>query len=218
MTARLRAGSPKMANPEWGGLPSHEPYPMRVGLDVDDVLLELTSRWLELYNEKWDDNLERHDVRTWNINEFVRPECGKKIYDFLTPSIYEGVEAVEGAVEFVQAIRDLGHIPVYVSSCVPPSKESATAWAKKGRLVELGIALPSDEFIAGRDKSNAPVDFLLDDGLHNIEEFRNGLAIIFDQPWNRHGLFPYSRARSYDDALSFIDIYARHRPLCEDFS
>lgn len=216
MTARRCAGSPKMDNR--GGLPGHEPSPMRVGLDVDDVLLNLMDRWLELYNEEWDDNLAKRDVTTWDFFEHVRPECGKKIYDFLVPSIYEGVEALEGAAEFVQAIRDLGHIPVYVSSCGLPPLEPVTAEAKMARLLDLDIALLGDEFIASRDKSKAPVNFLLDDGLHNIEAFQNGLAVIFDQPWNHSVMTPYSRARSYDDALSFIDIYARHRSLCEDFS
>lgn len=192
---------------------AHEPHELVVGLDVDDVLLNLTDRWLFEYNEKWDDNLERQDLTEWDFTKFVRPECGKRIYNLLSPEMYQHIDALEGAVEFVQDIRDRGHTPRYITACgdekrVTRHKEFAEA--KMRRLIELGIRKSPEILIPKRDKSRAPVDILLDDRINNVESFRNGLGILFTQPWNRSSVC--TRARSYTDALDIIDRYARHCP------
>lgn len=219
MTARVWAGSnDKMTNPR-GGLPRHEPFPMRVGLDVDDVLLNLTDRWLEEYNEQYDDNVFRADITDWEFSRFVKP--GVDIYGLLRPSMYNWIEPLAGAAEFVQAIRDRGHTPVYVTACggaeeIGPVATKAFAFAKRQALIRHGIAKEDETLIPSKDKRDAPVDILIDDRILNVETFRNGLGVLFTQPWNRTSYLP--RARSYSDALTFIDRYARHIPLCEDFS
>ena len=194
----------------------HEPKELVVGLDVDDVLLNLVDRWLFEYNEKWDDNLERTDLTEWDFTKFVRPECGKRVYNLLQPEMYQHIDALEGAVEFVQAIRDRGHTPRYITACGDPkrvTKHTQFAHAKMQRLIELGIRLSPEILVPTRDKSRAPVDILIDDRIENVESFRNGLGILFTQPWNRSSTI--TRVRSYDDALIIIDRYARHIPLCE---
>jgi len=201
-----------------GGLISHEPVPLLVGLDVDDVLLNLVDRWLEEYNEQYDDNLFRGSVTDWDFSQFVKP--GVDIYHLLRPSMYEHIEPLPDAAKFVQGIRDRGHTPVYVTACgngdTPPSLTKAFATAKWEALIRHGIAKDGENLIAGSDKSDAPVDMLVDDRIHNVETFRNGLGVLFTQPWNRNSYLP--RARSYEQVLDFIDRYARHTPQCEDFS
>lgn len=196
-----------------GGLLGHEPVQLVVGLDVDDVLLDLMPRWLHEYNEKWDDNLEPADITGWDFFKFVRPECGKRIYDFLQPEMYQHVNPVPGAADFVQAVRDLGHTPRYITACGDPKRTTihrAFATAKWDRLKELGIAKDGELLLPGPDKSRAPVDILIDDRIKNVAEFRNGLGVLFTQPWNRTSHL--TRARSFGDALDLIDRYARHCP------
>lgn len=198
-----------------GGLLGHEPKELVVGLDVDDVLLDLMTRWLYEYNEKWDDNLDNGDITSWDFYKFVRPECGKRIYNFLQPEMYQHVEPLAGAADFVQAIRDRGHTPRYITACGDSKNRrlhTAFATAKWDALIRHGIAKDGELLLPGKDKSRAPVDMLIDDRTHNIAEFRNGLGVLFTQPWNRTSHL--TRARSFEDALDLIDRYARHCP-CE---
>ncbi len=184
-----------------------------VGLDVDDVLLDLMPRWLQEYNEKWDDNLHVKDINDWEFWKFVKPECGKRIYNFLKPEMYQNVKPLEGAADFVQAIRDRGHTPRYVTACGDPKRTTlhkAFATAKWDALIRHGIAEEGELLLPGRDKSHAPVHMLIDDRIQNVNDFRNGLGVLFTQPWNRSSYL--TRPRSYEDVLELIDRYARHIP------
>jgi len=190
-----------------------------VGLDVDDVLLDLVPRWLEEYNEEWDDNLAPHDFTAWDFWKFVKPECGKRVYQFLQPEMYAHVEPIAGAAEFVQEIRDRGHTPRYITACGDPKKlkqHRAFATAKWNALIRHGIAQDGELLLPGRDKSRAPVDMLIDDRVKNITDFRNGMGVLFTQPWNRWyepECQPWvERADSFTEALALIDFYKKEGP------
>jgi 5'(3')-deoxyribonucleotidase len=190
-----------------------------VGLDVDDVLLDLTTVWLEEYNREYDDSLDKSRLHTWDLYKYVKPECGKRIYGFLSPGLYDRVQPFPGAVEFVQAIRDMGHEPRYITACGDPKKTAkvaAFALAKTQCLHRHGIKERSEILIAKRDKSRAPVDMLIDDRIDNVESFRNGLGVLFTQPWNRSSFL--TRARHYADCLDLIERYAKHVESPDSYS
>ncbi len=180
-----------------------------VGLDVDDVLLALMPRWLHEYNEAYDDNLSTHDITSWDLWTFVKPECGKKVYRLLHPTMYDWVEPEPGAAEFVQAIRDRGHTPRYITACGDPKNTGLHkhfAMAKWQALIRHGIAKDGELLLPGRDKSRAPVDMLIDDRIENVEGFRNGMGVLFTQPWNDTATGP-ERADSFSECLALIDYY-----------
>ena len=185
-----------------------------VGLDVDDVLLDLVPRWLEEYNAAYNDSLAPSDITAWEFYQFTKPECGKKIYGFLQPEMYEHVGPMEGAAEFVQAIRDRGHTPRYITACGDPKKHKrhrAFANAKWDALIQYGIAQDGELLLPGQDKSRAPVDMLIDDRVHNCTEFRNGMSVLFTQPWNRWDT-RHERADNFTEALALIDYYKENCP------
>lgn len=190
-----------------------------VGLDVDDVLLDLVPRWLHDYNEAYDDNLQKHDITAWEFYQFTKPECGKRIYRLLKPTMYDWVEPIPGAAEFVQDIRDRGHTPRYITACGDPKNHGlhrAFAVAKWNALIRHGIAREGELLLPGRDKTRAPVDMLIDDRVKNVTEFRNGMGILFTQPWNTWYNTDEStwveRADSFTETLALIDYYKEEGP------
>ena len=56
---------------------------LTVAVDVDDVCADLLTEWLYRYNLEYEDNLTVADVDRWDLSEQVKPECGKKIYNYL---------------------------------------------------------------------------------------------------------------------------------------
>jgi len=191
-----------------------------VGLDVDDVLIDLVPRWLEEYNEKWDDNLQTHDITDWDFYKFVKPECGKRIYSLLRPTMYDWVEPVPGAAEFVQDIRDRGHTPRYITHCGAAGTSHALtrtfATAKWNALIRHGIAQDGELLLPSRDKSRAPVDMLVDDKAQNVIDFRNGMGVLFTQPWNAWKNTDeetwVERADSFTEVIALIDYYKEEGP------
>ena len=53
---------------------------MIVAVDIDDVIISLVPTWLHLYNKDYKDNLSKNDITDWQIDKFVKPECGINIY------------------------------------------------------------------------------------------------------------------------------------------
>jgi 5'(3')-deoxyribonucleotidase len=131
-----------------------------IGLDVDEVLLQLHDAWLKPYNEDFNDSLTAADIVHWDIHEIVKQECGAKIFHYLTPSLYalDFVQPYPEALAAVELIRSKGHSIAFVTSCGPKNED---AEAKEAYLTRHGFRKPEDLFIPGRDKSNAPVDILV---------------------------------------------------------
>lgn len=158
---------------------------MLVAVDVDGVVADLHSEWLRLYNDDYGDKLHSEDIKDWNIQNYVKPECGNRIFEYLRkPDLYSKVPAIVGAREGVSEIRNNGHRVVFVSSAVLGSLDQKFAWLiKQGFLKDKG-GRPDSDLIFSHDKTIIKADMLIDDGLHNIKGWDR--AILFDAPYNRN--------------------------------
>ena len=96
---------------------------MRILVDVDGVCADLHSSWLRRYNEDYNDHLIAADITRWQIHEFAKPECGTKIYEYLSdPALYEDTMEIWGALDGINKLRSLGHEVVFVTSGFIPGK------------------------------------------------------------------------------------------------
>ena len=57
---------------------------MRILVDIDSTIADMMPVWLEMYNNDYGDRLEPEDITGWSIHTFVKHECGKKIYSYLS--------------------------------------------------------------------------------------------------------------------------------------
>ena len=155
---------------------------MLIGVDVDDVVADLVPRWLELYNRTYKDTLRVEQITSWQIVDFVKPECGNHIYDFLyNPFLYDGVMPIDGALGGVLSLKKDGHRIVFVTSCVRGMLDMKWDWLVRWDF--LPNELHQSDLIAATDKSLIKVDILIDDRPDTILKFgRKG--ILFKRPWN----------------------------------
>jgi len=154
---------------------------MIVGVDVDDVALDLMGEWLRRYNADHNDFLTKNDIKTWDIFNHVK--CGHKIYDYLKHSdLYDNIQPVEGAVEAIKALRDIGDRIVYVTSCV----RGPMFDAKWGALIRNGLLSENrveNDYIGATDKTLIKVDVMIDDKPETIKAI--GMrGKLFKRPWN----------------------------------
>lgn len=140
----------------------------RLGLDIDEVLADLHPAWLDVYNLKYQDTMRPEQFTHWDIHTLVKPECGRDIFNLLTPELYDAVQPVPGAALVLEVIRDYGIPLSFVTAC---GRGNRLASAKLAWLKRHGFYSEGDGFFATRDKTTAPVDVLVDDHVYNVEQF-----------------------------------------------
>jgi 5'(3')-deoxyribonucleotidase len=171
--------------------------------DVDGVVADLHAEWLQRYNERWGDNLKTEDVKGWGFHDYVKPECGKKVYDILhEEGLYLDVPDVVGAVEGVKALRKAGHRVVFVSSCVDGSVDQKVDWLRRHGLLDSKYVAGPD-FVAANDKALLKGDVLIDDAAHNLEG-TEAYPILFDAHHNQEAN-GYIRVESWDEIVRLIE-------------
>lgn len=150
-----------------------------IAVDVDGTIAALEQAWLARYNRDYGDNMTREQWIDWNVAQFVKPECGSKIYEYLKdPTLYDEVYPIEGALEGVNKLRDEGHRVIFPTTTPIESSGAKYYWLKHYKFLDKDA-----DYIEVADKGLVLADFLLDDGFHNITAFR-GTGILYRQPWN----------------------------------
>lgn len=159
---------------------------MTILCDVDGVVADLLSTWLDLYNADFGDNLTPDRITTWELRPHVKPECGGRIYEYLhRADLYDDVRPIPGAIEGVRTLRDAGHRVVFVTSCVPAMIVPKIKWLRRHGLLPSADVDPSmTNFVVCHDKSLVMGDVLIDDRPTNLRD-TSAVPILFDAPHNQ---------------------------------
>lgn len=152
-----------------------------LAIDQDYVVAKLLSKWLDHYNKDYNDNLTVDDLVDWDVSLSVKPECGDKIYDYLSlHKFYRDLEVVENSQETIKELSK--HYDIFFVTDAMFNRMSFKS--KFDWLREHFPFIPKDNIVFCGNKSIIKADYLIDDGLHNLEGFQ-GHGILFDAPYNR---------------------------------
>ena len=164
-----------------------------IGVDCDDVIINLVPNWVKMYNEDYDDHLDVNNITEWKIDKFVK--CGDEIYDYIHPTpeflfnIYDHCEPIDGALDGIKSLREMGFRIVYVSAS--NKMDYKYQWLEK-----YGFLDKRGNFVQAFDKTLINMNFLIDDNWENVQEIiqnPNKRAILFEKPWNT------SKKDNYDE-------------------
>ena len=122
-----------------------------IAVDVDGTVADLHTVWLARYNQDYNDNLQSNEIIAWNIHEFTKPECGKRMYEYIEyPSIYDDVLPINGSLEVINELKakrkDLRIIYVTNSTL-------GTAGRKYTWLKHYGFLDKLDDYVEAKDKA-----------------------------------------------------------------
>lgn len=153
-----------------------------IAVDLDSTLNNLDEAWiLRDYNKKWDDNLTAEDMVSWLTHTYVKPECGEKVYDILKEPEYFRKLGLKDQWTQEGFSWLYENFDVYVvSSFHPETVADKVAWLK-----DHFPQFDEKRFIACNPKHIIDTDWLIDDGSHNVESFKNE-SILIDAAYNRH--------------------------------
>ena len=157
-----------------------------LALDIDAVLADLQTEWLYRYNLDYKDNLKAEQILSWGMDEYVKPECGKRIYDYLLDdNLYTNVNPIPGALQAVNKMRDLFTRVIFCTMSPFPKMGRKFQWLIDNKFFEYyNYGDPEMDYIETRDKSLINADYLIDDYFVNLANFQR-YGIIFTQPWNK---------------------------------
>ncbi len=145
---------------------------MRVLIDMDEITVDLINEWLRAYNQEWSDNVKRADITDWDFHKFVKPACGKKVYDILKrPGFFDYLPPHAGAVDAITELVEHGHDVRFATA--PPSSDAARGkieWVmREFKHLDFGIS----HVLQLHDKSWLNADVLIDDKPQTIKEWAN---------------------------------------------
>lgn len=175
----------------------------RILIDLDDTLNELVTKWLSIYNNEFQDTLCKEDIHSWDIINYLKPEARGKFFNYLRePDFFLDVAVQPNAPEVTKRLAEKYELFVVTSYC-PEACLAKYLWLRKNFP-----HISADNIVFCRTKGIIRADFMIDDGLHNIEDFLktnpNGVPMIFDAPWNRNVGGKYVRAKDWVEVLEWF--------------
>lgn len=168
-------------------------------VDQDDVLAVLLDAWVEKYNEDFEDSLKPEDIKTWNIMSYVKPEVGPKIFDYLDiPDFMENLPIKDGSQKALKSLSEHFEIFVVTAPMDYSGVPSKVKWLQK-----YFPFIPKENYVFTMNKSIVRTDFMVDDGVHNLEGLRGGYPILFDAPHNQQET-RFQRVKNWKEAYHLL--------------
>lgn len=172
---------------------------IRIGIDFDNTLASLVAPWLDRINRFHGTNFPISAWDEWdatNLPSHVRAT----INDFISPDIYNDVKPYDGAQETIERLIAEDFSILCITANPPFLRQefevAKIKWIKKHFPPLDGKVLFQD------NKSNAPVDILIDDKPENLSDGAF-IPVVFHQPWNQS--FPCTlRIHSWGQAMPII--------------
>lgn len=171
-------------------------YRFTIGLDVDDVLLPCSIQAVEWVNrdKRLDPPLSLDEIESWSLKTRA-----KIIYEYFDRrDFFEAQEPLPGAQEFVKKLMKKGEV-----FCVTAIKPEFMDIRVK-QVLKFFPWIKEENIIPAYRKDVIKLDFLLDDGAHNILNSSAKFPVIFRRPWNRNITGALS-VNNYDEFLNVID-------------
>ena len=170
---------------------------LKVGLDVDDVLLYCIEYLCKRATREkgFYPPITPEEFTKWGIVT----ERTKAVYEYFNDaSFYREQPPIEGAQELVRYLTKFAD--VFIVSAVAPEFMSDRA----KRIMELFPEIPKENIILGARKDVVDLDIIFDDGGHNILTSRAKFAVLKRMPWNRD-ISGRLTANNFDDFRKIVD-------------
>lgn len=167
---------------------------LKIGIDVDDVLLSCVPYALELENRRTGSDLSVNNVTSWGPTG-KSTDCIFQYFE--DEDFYKTQPMIQGADSFLLSLMSFAD--VFIITAVDPQFMGA----RIKRLMEFFPFLKSENIIMSSRKDLFHVDILIDDGAHNICDSSASYPILIRKPWNQHmtGLLS---CQNYNECIQLI--------------
>lgn len=170
---------------------------LRIGVDVDDVLYNCNQHAIDVLCAK---NIcsplsSIYDITRWGADG---TSLDARIELFSQAEFVENQPVFPGAQEFIRELAKRAE--VIFTTAVGGSCMSVRA----ERLTRDFPEVPERNIMIGARKDLLALDFLLDDGAHNILQSNAKYPVLFRKPWNDR-LTGVLSVNSFNDFIQLVD-------------
>jgi 5'-nucleotidase len=173
----------------------------RIALDMDEVMADTLTAWLERCNKDFGTRITKADLHGKKIYDLVGSARAVAARGFLDhPEFFLDLPLMEGSQAVVQSLNE--RYEIFVTSAAmdhPNSFPAKYVWLKKHFSF-----IPDKNIVFCGDKSIIRADFMIDDSIPNLKAFV-GQGIVFTAPHNAlETAFP--RVNGWSDVGRFFGL------------
>jgi uncharacterized HAD superfamily protein len=171
---------------------------MRIGIDFDDVILDLTPELLRYTNARYgtdftfEGHFSFHLDEVWGVS---RTEAIRRVNEFVFSPLHQTVPAISGAPEVLRLLRQK-HELFLVTGRTHEQEHATHAWINEHipdlftsmTFTNLFSESPHATQITKADVCDAlELDYFIEDAVLHTEIIAktNTHVYLFDRPWNR---------------------------------
>jgi len=141
---------------------------MIIGIDVDLTVVDSVTPWKEWYKKLTGHDIsDEIDTTDYNLEKLMKMHNDPLAF-WRKSDLYDNLEAYKDAVEYINVLKEEGHIILFVSSCMPEHEQSKRMFLQRN--------FNFDGFISTHDKQYVDMDFFIDDydkNLNAVSNFRS---------------------------------------------
>lgn len=180
---------------------------IRVGIDVDNVVLDFTEKFIEYFYKETGVKMNREEIDDWNFKNYINKKYQGKIDGeianriLLSGKMLMNMKYKNKSKEAILDMNSNKNIElVFITSLHSHLRTIRKNWFKEN-LKDINYELHFES-----KKSNVQVDYLIDDALHNLDELSRYIphknCLCIREPYNKD-----SKYLSFDtlyDAYNYI--------------
>ncbi len=201
---------------------------MRIGIDIDDTMVEFARKFVEFHNEKYGTNVAYEDLHTYYFMEPFNisvQTAVDRVFEFFNSNYAKNIKPIEGVSDGISWLKQSGH-NLFVITSRPDCFESISIKWFDGNIEGGSKAFDSIHHVASCDQDSEKylkvdhrskesvikdlsLDVYIDDHhkkLAGISEM-GVITILFTRTWNKDKeLLPNMyRADSWNDIVRIIE-------------
>ncbi len=167
---------------------------MKIGIDLDDVIVDFTREFLKFYNQKFKKNILYKDWKVfdlWELEPISKEESIKLINEFYKSEFFDEIDLIDGAKEAICGLMEKHEVSVITARPLRWGEKTRSFFEKQfpKEKVNLHHSRSPDDFKidkAGICK-NLKIELIIDDREnHALDCAEKGVKVLLlDKPWNQ---------------------------------
>lgn len=159
---------------------------MKIGIDLDNVVVNTTEALVEYLNERIPDlNLEINDIKEYWLEKNLPPEYSLIVREaFESKYLWKKVKLIKGARKYIRKLYDEGHEIYFVTSSLPENLR------KKIKHLSRNLNFFPEGYVFNHtinihNKQLLNLNILIDDCIDNLTGSFTYYPICMEYPWNQ---------------------------------
>jgi uncharacterized HAD superfamily protein len=195
---------------------------MRLGFDLDEVIVDLTAEFQAYLKEKYDLDWPAECFEVYNfedciftedseLNDKIRKDMLKTAHDY---KLIKRAKPCEGAAEAIRLLKKDGHKIFFITSRKRKNSKATIDWIRKHHIPFDSLDVIGSRADKGFYGRRLKLDMYVDDleeNLLSMYEYKNrwhkGL-LLMDKPWNQGPVdaSKITRVKNWQEILRIVGI------------